>query len=49
MNVLILTRSHAHPLQFDEYISGALSCVKYSDFLNKGQGTGVVITDGAGK
>ncbi|EKM52115.1 uncharacterized protein PHACADRAFT_128297 [Phanerochaete carnosa HHB-10118-sp] len=34
--------------KFDEYISGALSCVKYSDFLNKGQGSGVMITDGAG-
>ncbi|KIP02780.1 hypothetical protein PHLGIDRAFT_111646 [Phlebiopsis gigantea 11061_1 CR5-6] len=34
--------------KFDEYISGALSSVKYSNFINKGQGSGVVITDGAG-
>ena len=34
--------------QFDEYISGALSCVKHSGFLAKGQGNGVVISDGTG-
>ncbi|GJE91600.1 late secretory pathway protein AVL9 [Phanerochaete sordida] len=34
--------------KFDEYISGALSCVKYSDFVSKGVGAGVMITDGAG-
>lgn len=34
--------------KFDEYISGALSCVKYSSFLAKGQGNGVVISDGTG-
>ncbi|KAF7794173.1 hypothetical protein EIP86_005304 [Pleurotus ostreatoroseus] len=33
--------------KFDEYISGALSCVKYADFLAKGQSSGVGI-DGAG-
>ena len=34
--------------QFDEYISGALSSVKYHDFLAKGQNAGVAIADGAG-
>ena len=34
--------------QFDEYISGALSSVKYHDFLSKGQNAGVAIADGAG-
>ncbi|PSR70819.1 hypothetical protein PHLCEN_2v13260 [Hermanssonia centrifuga] len=34
--------------KFDEYIQGALSCVKYSNFLAKGQNSGVVIADGSG-
>ncbi|KAI0086881.1 transport protein Avl9-domain-containing protein [Irpex rosettiformis] len=34
--------------KFEEYISGALASVKYSNFLSKGQGNGVVIADGAG-
>ncbi|KAI0341521.1 hypothetical protein BDW22DRAFT_1359113 [Trametopsis cervina] len=34
--------------KFDEYITGALSSVKYSSFLEKGQSNGVVISDGAG-
>lgn len=35
--------------QFDEYVSGALSCVKYSDFLAKGANSGVLVADGSGK
>ena len=31
---------------FEEYISGVLASVKYADFLAKGQGSGVVITEG---
>ncbi|EMD40131.1 hypothetical protein CERSUDRAFT_63615 [Gelatoporia subvermispora B] len=34
--------------KFEEYISGALASVKYTAFLAKGQGGGVVITDGSG-
>ncbi|KAI0667725.1 transport protein Avl9-domain-containing protein [Trametes maxima] len=34
--------------KFEEYISAALSSVKYSAFLAKGQGNGVVIQDGSG-
>ncbi|CAL1712096.1 unnamed protein product [Somion occarium] len=34
--------------KFDEYISGALSCVKYADFMSKGQNNGVMISDGSG-
>ncbi|KAI0712430.1 transport protein Avl9-domain-containing protein [Earliella scabrosa] len=34
--------------KFEEYIMGALSSVKYTAFLAKGQGNGVVIADGSG-
>ncbi|KAI0769078.1 transport protein Avl9-domain-containing protein [Trametes elegans] len=34
--------------KFEEYIYAALSSVKYSAFLAKGQGNGVVIQDGSG-
>ncbi|KAI0072460.1 hypothetical protein K474DRAFT_1667802 [Panus rudis PR-1116 ss-1] len=34
--------------KFDEYISGALSSVKYADFIAKGNGNGVMISDGSG-
>ncbi|KAH9841715.1 transport protein Avl9-domain-containing protein [Rhodofomes roseus] len=34
--------------KFEEYISGALASVKYSAFLAKAGGSGVVITDGQG-
>ncbi|PIL22736.1 hypothetical protein GSI_15429 [Ganoderma sinense ZZ0214-1] len=34
--------------KFEEYIFGALSSVKYASFLAKGQGNGVVISDGSG-
>ncbi|TBU44434.1 transport protein Avl9-domain-containing protein [Dichomitus squalens] len=33
--------------KFEEYIFGALSSVKYASFLAKGQGNGVVISDGS--
>ena len=35
------------PSKFEEYISGALSAVKYGDFLAKGEKGGVIIA-GAG-
>ncbi|KAI0782877.1 transport protein Avl9-domain-containing protein, partial [Abortiporus biennis] len=34
--------------KFDEYITGALSSVKYADFIAKGRGSGVLIADGSG-
>lgn len=34
--------------KFEEYISAALSCVKYRDFVMKGEGSGVLITGGTG-
>ena len=34
--------------KFEEYIMAALSSVKYTAFLAKGQGNGVVIADGSG-
>lgn len=34
--------------QFEEYISGALASVKYSAFLAKAGGSGVMIADGQG-
>ncbi|THH26695.1 hypothetical protein EUX98_g7485 [Antrodiella citrinella] len=34
--------------KFEEYIIGALASVKYADFLAKGQGNGVIISDGSG-
>ncbi|TCD68511.1 late secretory pathway protein avl9 [Steccherinum ochraceum] len=34
--------------KFEEYIVGALASVKYADFLTKGQGNGVIISDGSG-
>ncbi|KAI0754757.1 transport protein Avl9-domain-containing protein [Daedaleopsis nitida] len=34
--------------KFEEYINGALSSVKYTAFLAKGQGHGVVISEGSG-
>lgn len=34
--------------KFEEYISGALSSIKYADFVGKGQQSGVVISDGSG-
>ncbi|KAJ7069477.1 transport protein Avl9-domain-containing protein [Mycena amicta] len=34
--------------KFEEYISAALSSVRYRDFLAKGQGNGVLITGGTG-
>lgn len=36
------------PFQFEEYISAALSAVRYRDFIAKGEGSGVVITGGSG-
>jgi len=36
-------------IQFEEYISAALSSVKYRDFVLKGEGGGVLITGGVGK
>lgn len=38
----------SHIIQFEEYISAALSSVKYRDFIAKGEGNGVLITGGAG-
>lgn len=35
--------------QFEEYISAALSSVKYRDFVLKGEGGGVLITGGVGE
>lgn len=35
-------------LQFEEYISAALSSVKYRDFVSKGENGGVMITGGTG-
>ncbi|KAI0042041.1 hypothetical protein FA95DRAFT_1610516 [Auriscalpium vulgare] len=35
-------------VKFEEYISAALSSVKYSEFLAKGEGSGVLITPGSG-
>ncbi|KZT27431.1 hypothetical protein NEOLEDRAFT_1060681 [Neolentinus lepideus HHB14362 ss-1] len=34
--------------KFEEYLSGALSSVKYADFIAKGESSGVMITGGAG-
>ncbi|TFK52308.1 hypothetical protein OE88DRAFT_1734326 [Heliocybe sulcata] len=34
--------------KFEEYVSGALSSVKYADFIAKGEGSGVMITGGTG-
>jgi hypothetical protein len=34
--------------QFEEYISAALSSVKYRDFIGKGENGGVIITGGTG-
>ncbi|KAF9013167.1 transport protein Avl9-domain-containing protein [Cyathus striatus] len=34
--------------KFEEYISAALSVVKYGDFVAKGDGSGVIITGGTG-
>ncbi|EPQ50978.1 hypothetical protein GLOTRDRAFT_141142 [Gloeophyllum trabeum ATCC 11539] len=34
--------------KFEEYISGALSSVKFADFIAKGEGGGVMITGGTG-
>ncbi|KAG5638741.1 hypothetical protein H0H81_010551 [Sphagnurus paluster] len=34
--------------KFEEYVSAALSTVKYQDFLAKGEGSGVIITGGSG-
>ncbi|RDX53517.1 hypothetical protein OH76DRAFT_1399439 [Lentinus brumalis] len=34
--------------KFEEYIMAALSSVKYTAFLSRGQGNGVVISDGSG-
>ena len=36
-------------LQFEEYVSAALSSVKYRDFIAKGENGGVMITGGSGK
>jgi hypothetical protein len=35
-------------MKFEEYISAALSSVKYGDFLAKGESSGVLITPGSG-
>ncbi|KAH9991246.1 transport protein Avl9-domain-containing protein [Russula vinacea] len=35
-------------IKFEEYISAALSSVKYGDFLAKGESSGVLITPGSG-
>lgn len=34
--------------QFEEYVSAALSSVKYRDFIGKGENSGVIITGGTG-
>ncbi|KAF5377978.1 hypothetical protein D9615_006666 [Tricholomella constricta] len=34
--------------KFEEYVSAALSTVKYQDFVSKGEGSGVMITGGSG-
>ncbi|KAJ7080511.1 transport protein Avl9-domain-containing protein [Mycena epipterygia] len=34
--------------KFDEYISAALSSVRYRDFVSKGEGNGVIISGGSG-
>ncbi|KAF8073978.1 transport protein Avl9-domain-containing protein [Lyophyllum atratum] len=34
--------------KFEEYMSAALSTVKYQDFVSKGEGSGVMITGGSG-
>jgi len=34
--------------KFEEYISAALSSVKYRDFIGKGENGGVIITGGTG-
>ena len=37
---------HLSSKKFDEYISGALASIKHADFIAKGKGNDMVITEG---